>query len=118
MANNAVDTNLAMSLLAEAVKAAKEKGKAAVGEQLGYSRALISRVLSQTDPLQISEKLAQRVIDVYHVIPTCPATGEEQPRSECLRLSNGSAPMHNPMAMRIWKTCQNCAHKPTKGDSK
>lgn len=115
MANNAVDRDLAMRLLVAAVAAAGPEGKAAVSRRLGkgFGRSLLSRVLSPNDSLQISEKLAARVIDVYHVIPACPATGGEQPRSECHRLARGKAPMHNPMAMRIWKTCQTCAHKPT-----
>lgn len=117
MQSDSVDRDLATRLLREAVKAAGKKGKAAVAARLGYGRALISRVLSPNDELEISEALARRVIDVYHVIPQCPATGTEQQRSECSRLSQGKAPMHNPMAMRIWKTCQNCQHKP-EGDRK
>lgn len=118
MANNAVDRNLALRLLGDAIAAAGKKGKAAVALRIGCSRVLLSRVLSPNDPLEISDKLARKVIDVHHVIPVCPATGIEQPRSECHRLSQGAAPMHNPGAMRIWKTCQTCTHKPTKGDSK
>lgn len=112
-----IDRLLAMRLLIEAVDRAGAKGKAAVAARLGCSRTLLSRLLSPNDALEISEKLAQRLIDVYHVIPACPATGAEQARSECLRLSHGKAPMHNPMAMRIWKTCQNCTHKPVKEGS-
>lgn len=103
---------IALQLLTAAVIDAGKKGKAAVASRLGYGRALISRVLSPNDPLEMSEKLADKVIDVYHVIPRCPATEQEQPRSECQRLSSGPAPMQNPMSMRIWRTCQTCSHKP------
>lgn len=103
---------IALRLLTAAVTDAGKKGKAAVAVRLGYGRALISRVLSPNDPLEMSEKLAEKVIDVYHVIPCCPATGQEQPRSECQRLSSGKAPMHNPSSMRIWRACQSCSHKP------
>lgn len=107
---------LALQLLADAVKAAGKRGKSGVAARLGYGRSLISRVLSPNDPLEPSEALVDRIIDRYHVIPACPATEKEQPRLECLRLSRGAAPMHNPLAMRIWKTCQTCQHKPeTKG---
>lgn len=106
-----VDLVLARRLLAAAA-AAHKKGKAGVALQLGYGRALISRVLSPNDPLEMSPKLAQRIIDRFYVIPECPATGLEQPRSECHRLAGGHAPMHNPLAMRIWKVCQTCPHKP------
>lgn len=111
MDSNAVDRALALQLLQQAV-AQHPKGKAGVAIRLGYGRALISRVLSPNDPLEISEALASRVIDRFHVIPLCPATGQAQPRSECRRLSHGKAPTHNPLAMRIWKTCQTCPHKP------
>ena len=103
---------LALQLLTAAVAAAGTKGKAAVAIQLGYSRPLISRVLSPNAPLELSDKLADRIIDRFHVIPECPATLQKQPRSECLRLSRGAAPMHNPLSMRIWRTCQTCPNKP------
>lgn len=114
MASNTVDRELALQLLTAAV-AADPNGKAGVGRQLGrgFGRSLISRVLSPKDPLQISDALATRVIDVYHVIPICPATRTQQARSECLRITRSKAPTHNPLAMRIWKTCQTCSHKPT-----
>ena len=107
------DTALAMPLLAEAV-AADPKGKAGVAWRLNVSRALLSRVLSPNDPTGMSAKLAQRVIDCYHVVPACPYNGLARPRSECRRLALGPAPTHNPLAMQIWKTCQSCPHKPEK----
>lgn len=110
---------LARQLLIEAVADAGKKGKAAVAARLGYGRSMISRVLSPNDPLEISAALADRVIDRYHVIPVCPATNQPQPRLECLRLNAAKAPMHNPLAMRIWKECQTCPNKPIKeGTSK
>lgn len=110
---------LARQLLTEAVSDAGKRGKSAVAARLGYGRSMISRVLSPNDPLEISAALADRIIDRYHVIPTCPATNQSQPRLECLRLNSAKAPMHNPLAMRIWKECQTCPHKPIKkGTSK
>lgn len=107
----AVDRDLALQLLQKAV-ATHPKGKAGVAIRLGYGRSLLSRVLSPNDPLAMSEDLARRVIDRLYVIPECPATLHEQPRSECRRIGLGKAPTHNPLAMRIWKTCQTCPHKP------
>ena len=86
--------------------------KAGVAIRLGYGRAMIARVLSPNDPLQITDALAQRVIDRFYVVAECPATGLAQPRSECRRLAGGAAPMHNPLSMRIWRLCQTCPHKP------
>lgn len=118
MASNAVDRDLARQLLVQAV-ANDPKGKAGVAARLGnYGRSMISRVLSPADKAGLSEALARRVIDVYHVVPVCPSTGAEQPRSECIRLVSGKAPMHNPAAMRTWKSCQTCPHKPEQGVSK
>lgn len=106
-----IDRTLALRLLTEAVKGHK-KGKAGVAISLGYGRAMLSRVLSPNDPLQITDALAQRVIDRYHVVAECPATLQAQPRGECHRIALGAAPTHNPLSMRIWRQCQTCPHKP------
>ncbi len=118
MPRNAIDRTLALSLLQQAV-AADPKGKAGVAARLGegFGRSLLSRVLSPNDALRMSDDLAQRVLDVLHVIRQCPATGGEQPISECHRLGAGRAPTHNPQAMRIWKHCQSCPNKPAKGNA-
>lgn len=116
----ALDTDtraIAMGLLVAAV-AADKKGKAGVAARLGegFSRPLLARVLSPNDACPMSDKLAARVIDVYHVVRACPATGGEMPVSECRRLATGSAPTHNPQSMRVWKTCQTCPFKPISGE--
>lgn len=114
MESNALQTrrDLARQLLIDAVVAAGAKGKAAVAIRLGYSREMVARVLSPNDPLEMSERFVDRVIDRFHVIPVCPATEQQQPRSECRRLSSQPAPTHNPLSMRIWRACQSCPHKP------
>lgn len=118
MSGNAkpVDRDLALRLLNDAV-AADPAGKAGVARRLGdgFGRSLLSRVLSPNDTATMTEQLARRVIDVYHVIPVCPATGQLQPRRDCIRIGAAPAPTHNPAAMRIWKTCQTCPNKPTGG---
>lgn len=112
-----IDMALAMRLLTEAVNAAGKKGKAAVAPRLGVGRSYISRVLSPNDPCVLSEAVARKVIDRFHVIPDCPATLQQQPRSECVRLARAPAPTHNPLSMRIWKTCQNCPNRPEGAES-
>lgn len=52
--------------------------------------------------------------DRLYVVAECPATMQEQARSECKRLALGAAPTQNPLSMRIWKICQTCPHKPEK----
>lgn len=120
MALNAQTRDLALQLLADAVAGAGKGGKAAVAARLGAgcSRSLLARVLSPNDDCVMSDKLAARVLDVYHVVRACPGTGGEMPVSECQRLAGGPAPTHNPQAMRIWKACQSCPFKPVKGDAK
>ena len=90
------------------------KGKAGVAIRLGVSRAYVSRALSSGSAAfkAVPPKFIARVIDRLHVIPECPATGQPQPRSDCMRIGNGAAPTHNPLSMRIWIECQRCPHKP------
>ena len=117
MALDTATRDLARQLLVAAV-AADKKGKAGVALRLGCSRPLLARVLSPADACALSDKLAARVIDVYHVVRVCPATGGEMPVSECQRLAAGPAPTHNPQAMRLWKACRSCPFKPVRGDAK
>jgi len=114
-----VDMDLAMVLLTAAVQT-DPHGKAGVARRLGagYGRSLLSRVLSPADDKAMTPDLARRVLDVYH-IAMCPATSTIKQRAECERIAVGPAPTHNPLSMRIWKTCQTCQFKPsTKGDPK
>lgn len=114
---NAETRDLAQALLAAAV-AADRQGKAGVALRLGCSRPLLARVLSPTDPCGMSDKLAARVLDIYHVVRGCPATGGDMPVAECRRIALGPAPTHHPQAMRTWKACQTCPFKPLKGEPK
>lgn len=106
------DHELAMKLLVEAVKAAGKKGKAAVAPRLGVSRCYLARVLSPNDACKLSDAVAIRIVDRYHVIPECPAVFQPMPRSDCHRIALGAAPTHNPSSMHIWRVCQTCPHKP------
>lgn len=85
-------------------------GVVRVASRLGYNNhTLVSRVLHGLEP---SQRFIDRVIDRYHVVDRCPATLQSQSRAECRRIALGPAPTHNPLAMRIWKVCQGCQHKP------
>lgn len=110
MADNAPPDCL--TLLRQAVADAGRGGITRVATRLGVSRPYVSQVLNGLRP-QIPAEFAARVIDRLHVVAQCPACNNlPQPRIECRRLSHGPAPTHNPLAMRIWKTCQTCPHKP------
>lgn len=97
-------------LLSTAIKTAGRRGKAAVAERLGVSRPYVSRVMSG-DIYPVPQLFIDRVLARYHVVE-CPATLREQPAGECRRIAQAPAPTHNPMAMRIWRTCQTCQHRP------
>lgn len=90
------------------------RGKQGVSERLDVSRAYVSRVLSEgkSSIAAVPQKFILRVLDRFHVVDDCPATHQPQPRAYCHK-ANHAAPTHNPLAMRIWRCCQTCPHKPT-----
>ena len=89
------------------------RGKAGVAARLGVSRAYVSRAMSEGTGAyaKVPQRFIARVIDRFHVVDFCPATWQPQPRHECNK-ANRPAPTHNPLAMRIWRCCQTCPHKP------
>lgn len=97
-----------------------KRGKAGVAARLGIKRAYVSRVIATLEgrssgfPNGVPQPFIDRVMDRLHVIRECPATLQPQPRAECKRIGNGPAPTHNPLALRTWKFCQECQHKPEK----
>lgn len=109
MENNAIDWRA----LLEAEVARDPRGKAGVAVRLGIKRAYVSRIMSsgRSAIANVSQKFIDRVIDRFHVVDRCPATQAAQPRAECHK-ANSHAPTHNPLAMRIWRCCQTCVHKP------
>lgn len=102
--------------LLETEIAAHRRGKAGVADRLGVSRAYVSRVLSpgKSGLAKVPKSFVDRVIDRLHVVAECPVTCQPRPRSECRQIGNGPAPTHNPLSMRTWRACQQCAHKPEK----
>ncbi len=94
------------------------RGKAGVAEKLGVSRPLLSRVLSAADRLNFSAALAERVMAVYGEVQICPASDMPLDRERCRAFVGRPAPTHNPQAMRVWKCCQRCPHRPTSGEKK
>ena len=95
--------------------AVEELGPVKLATRLGYNNhSLVCLVKSGRKAA--SPDFRRRVIDRLYVVPECPATGLEQPRIECRRLSRGPAPTQNPLAMRIWRECQRCPHRPNQED--
>lgn len=88
-------------------------GPVLLAAKLGYNNhTLVSRI--NGGHVAASEIFQRRVIDRLHIVAECPVSGLEQPRAECKRLALCPAPTHNPLAMRFWKVCQTCQHKPEK----
>ena len=110
MESNAIDWR---ALLEGEVKRDPRK-KAGVADRLGFKRCYVSRVMSTGSSAvpNVSQRFIDRVIDRFHVVDLCPATKAPQPRAECNK-SNEPAPTHNPQAMRVWRCCQTCPHKPS-----
>lgn len=107
------------ALLAEAV-AADPKGKAGVAVRLGVSRPLIARVLSENDPLEVSDKLAALVAGLLTRF-ICPHLKTEITPAQCAAYAGRAVPTSNTREVRHWKTCQTCPHgpvKPTQGVAK
>lgn len=84
----------------------------ATAMRLGFTRGYVSQVINGLKN-PVPQTFVRRVIDRLHVVPECPVSGMPQPRSECARIYHGPAPTHNPLAMRFWKTCQTCPHRPS-----
>ena len=108
------DKPLWLQLLEQAVENAGPRGKQAVAIRLGVSRSYVSRAMSDGSSglEKPSGKFIARVIDRLYVVDECPATNLPQPRAECRRLALCPPPTHNPLAMRIWKICHTCQHRP------
>lgn len=91
------------------------RGMKGAAELLGRSRTYVSRALGGKAALgEVSEKFIKRVYDTLYIVRECPATKQRTPRTECDRIGNGCAPVHNPLLMQIWRECQSCPFKPTK----
>lgn len=112
---NSSRIDLGMQLLRAAVET-NPTGKAGVSKALGrgFGRAYLSRVLSPNDAKTMSAALADRVIEIYAVVQSCPATSAAIQQSECRRINTGGIPTHNPATLRIWKVCQTCTARPKK----
>lgn len=83
----------------------------AVADELGVSRTTVSLVKNRKYPSPL-HAFGKRVMDKFDRY-LCPAKGEEIARSQCHALCLRNAPTSSPREMRIWRTCQTCAHNST-----
>ncbi len=96
-----------MTLLREQVAA---RSITAVALELGVSRTAVSLVLSGKYPGK-TDNMAARIIDVFARV-RCPYSGRMVSPAECAQRT-GTMPMGSPGALRWWRMCQECEHKPT-----
>jgi len=81
----------------------------AAAARLGYSRPAISLALSGKYPGK-TDKLAARVLEVLGS-SHCPHLGRPVSAQECAG-NSGTMPTSSPAALRLWRACQGCPHKP------
>ena len=81
------------------------------GERIGMSRSAVSLALANRYPSPNTTGVEQRVIEALDGTH-CPAQEAVITSDQCRSYRQRQAPTHNPMAMRAWRTCQNCPHNP------
>uniref|UniRef100_B8DK77 Regulatory protein, LacI n=1 Tax=Nitratidesulfovibrio vulgaris (strain DSM 19637 / Miyazaki F) TaxID=883 RepID=B8DK77_NITV9 len=89
--------------------AAADRTKAAVARELGVSRPSVSLLLAGRYPGR-TDRMAQRILETYGRV-ACPFLGRELTALECAR-HNGPMPTSSPAALRHWRACQACPHRP------
>ncbi|MCE8027514.1 hypothetical protein HOP54_02265 [Halomonas daqingensis] len=95
-------------LLAAEVEATNRK---LAGARIGMSRSAVSLALANRYPSPSTAGIERRVLEALDGI-VCPAQGQTISTQQCREYRERPAPTHNPMAMRIWRTCQGCPHNP------
>lgn len=99
-----------MTLLREQVEA---RNITAVAADLGVSRTAVSLVLSGKYPGK-TDRMAARILDVFSRVH-CPYSGGLVSPVECAQRS-GAMPTGSPGALRWWRMCQECEHKPNNAE--
>jgi hypothetical protein len=82
---------------------------AATGRRLGYSRTAVSLALAGKYPGR-TDKLSATVLAVLGR-QVCPHLGREITPGECAD-NAGAMPTSSPAALRLWRACQTCPHRP------
>jgi len=91
--------------------------KTTIGRDIGYSRAAVSRWLSEPDYNGASIEAA---VVARYSRAACPVLKAEITIAQCSAYALAACPTSNARDARHWKTCQTCPHKPDpeKGVSK
>lgn len=88
---------------------AAASSRQAVADALGVSRTAISLILNGKYPGR-ANNMAARVLDVFSRF-LCPHSGQMVSQAECAQRA-ATMPTSSPGALRWWRVCQTCPHKP------
>lgn len=83
---------------------------AKIARRIGYARPSLSLALSGNYTGN-TKTIADAYI-TYRTQVLCPYASETVDRQYCRNHALTDAPTHNPAALRHWRACQGCAHKP------
>ncbi len=103
-----------IQLLAQEVESSN---RTIAGERIGISRTAVSLLLANRYPSPSTAKMERRILDALDGI-SCPAQGKAISTEQCREYRDRPVPTHNPMAMRVWRVCQNCPNNPKGGQPK
>ena len=83
---------------------------AEIARRIGYARPSLSLALSggytgNTDTIGTAYVNYRKQV-------LCPYTQTTVSRQYCAKHALGAAPTHNPAALRHWRACQGCEHRP------
>ncbi|GFK94448.1 hypothetical protein NNJEOMEG_02293 [Fundidesulfovibrio magnetotacticus] len=87
---------------------------AAAARRIGYARPSVSLALAGKYPGN-TDKLAARVLEVLGTVE-CQHLGLAVTPARCADAS-GQMPTSSPAALRLWRSCQGCPHKPRTGEA-
>nr|WP_313976188.1 hypothetical protein [uncultured Psychrobacter sp.] len=83
---------------------------AEIARRIGYKRPSLSLALSG-NYTGSTKTIAQSYVD-YRKQVSCPYVEATVSRQYCRDHGLADAPTHNPAALRHWRACQGCTHKP------
>jgi len=97
-----------ITLLANEVRATNRK---MAGDRIGVSRSAVSLALANRYPSPSTDSIEKKVLLALDGLK-CPAQQLTISVEQCREYRSRPAPTHNPMAMRLWRSCQTCPNNP------
>lgn len=88
--------------------------RTAAAQRIGMSRTAVSLILSNKYDSPSTAHVERRVMEVLGRIE-CVAVGQSLTVEQCQTFYTRPAPTHNPMAMQLWRACQQCPFNPNCG---